>query len=160
MRAGTPQIRSALAGAVLACALALPAGADAGSARYDGPAARGDFSVSFKVISEEGRPQKVRKFRFRGVVITCDSGPDPNPFTTKSKKPHFGPFNVSREGRFGRRFTSKTDDFDGIVVIRGEFETRRRAAGILRIEGDYPNGANEDYLGCASGRLEWTARLT
>jgi hypothetical protein len=153
-----PSTRTVLASAVLALALALvvPPGATADTSRYRDAAARGEVSVSFKVISQGGRPQKIKKFRFQGAVVTCESGPAPS-FTTRSEKPHFGPFGVTREGRFGRKFTSATPRFDGTVAIRGEFETRRRVSGTLRIEGGYPQ---DGYADCDSGRLEWTAKLT
>ena len=137
----------------LVLVLFLPAAAGAGET-YAG---KGDgFEISFDVITEGGKPKKIRDFRFRRVVMTCASGPTTQ-FKTRSLPPHFGPFRVNDEGRFGRTFTSDNQDFQGETVIRGEFVTKRRVDGTLKIAGDYPA---DGYADCTSTRLAWTARLS
>jgi hypothetical protein len=147
-------VRRASACAALACALLGPAGAaaDLGVER----AQRGGAIVEFKVVRSGGDIAKVKKFRFREVTVTCATGPDPNPFDTRSLKPHFGPFSVNRRGGFARTFTSNTQNFDGTTKIHGEFEAPRRAVGTLRIQGDYPDAG---YEGCDTGRVDWAHRL-
>ena len=138
----------------LAAALALPAGAAAGdiySAKGPEP-----FEISFQVISRDGKPKKIKDFRFKRVVMTCASGPTEQ-FKTRSLPPHFGPFRISADGRFGRKFPSDTDTFVGETVIRGEFVNRRRVDGTLKIAGDYPAAG---YADCTSSKLEWSAELT
>lgn len=109
----------------------------------------------FDVVTEGGEPKKVKRFEFRRVVMTCETGPTEQ-FKTRSESP-FGPFRVSSDGRFGRRFVSDNQRFRGETVIRGEFVTTKRVRGILRIQGDYPDAT---YAGCDSGRLEWRAALS
>ena len=141
-----------LALVVAALTIAAPAGAATG---YTAKGAT-EFRISFDVVFDDGEPARGRNFVFSRVVMTCESGPKPNPFKTKSLAP-FGPFRVSRDGRFGRRFPSDDQNFRGETVIRGEFVTRKRVRGTLRIQGDYPDAT---YAGCDSGRLRWKAALT
>lgn len=143
----------------VAAALTLLAPAGAAADLSTGPAAsaKRDFSVAFDIRYRATQPRVVRKFKFKRVVITCDSGPSPNPFTTKSIRPHFGPMSINRHGRFGRAFANTGPEFKGRVVIRGEFLTRRRLEGTLKIRGDYPE---EGYAGCSSGEpLRWEERV-
>lgn len=148
MRRTTP-----ILAAVAALALAAPAGG--ASADLTAPSAdkRGGFFVEVDVTYRNGKPRTVDKFKFKNVVVTCESGPEPNPFTTDSKKPHFGPMSVNRKGRFSRVFSNNGQNFNGNVVIRGEFITKHKLEGTLKIKGDYPN---RDYEGCATGKVEWT----
>ena len=139
--------------AVAAGALLAPAGAGASLTVGDLPSAKREFQIFMDIRYDGNKPKAVTKFKFKDIVITCDAGPDPNPFTTDSKPPHFGPMSVNDQGRFGRVFSNNGQGFDGKVVIRGEFLTRRKLEGTLKITGDYPNAG---YEGCASGKLSWT----
>ena len=137
----------------LTLGMLLPADAGAGEP-YAG---KGDgFEISFQVVTKGGEPTRIKDFRFRRVVMTCASGPTTQ-FKTRSLPPHFGPFRVNDEGRFGRTFTSDNQNFQGETVIRGEFVTKRRVDGTLKIAGDYPA---DGYADCTSSRLPWTARLS
>ena len=145
-------LKRALA-ATLATAVVLPAGA---LADVKSASSRGDFTMSLDIVYDGNKPKTIRKFRFDDVIVSCESGPDPNPFTTDSEKPHFGPMGVNGQGRFGRVFTNNGNDFNGKVVIRGEFVTRRKLEGTLKITGDYPNAG---YENCGSGKLKWDATV-
>ena len=142
--------------AALAALLIVPAAAGA-SLGVDSVAKRGEPVFSFKVVKQGGDVVKVKKFRFREVTVDCATGPTPN-FDTFSEPPHFGPFAVNNQGKFSRTFTSSDSNFDGTARIAGEFETPRRAAGTLRIQGDYGNNGMP-YTGCDSGRVDWAYRL-
>ncbi|MGI9019347.1 MAG: hypothetical protein ACR2G3_01380 [Solirubrobacterales bacterium] len=136
-----------------ATALLWPPAAEAQSSSGEvaGPAT-GGFEVILDVRYRNGKPKVVEAFKFRRVAMTCVVGA---PFRTKSTAP-FGPMLVNREWRFGRVFTNDGNNFDGATVIRGEFATKKRVSGTLKITGDYPNAG---YEGCTSGRLEWSVTL-
>jgi len=157
VRRSLPLLLAALAGLILLPATAAPAGALAADLTTGpAPAAKRAFSVALDIRYDGNRPKAVTKFKFKNVVVTCEEGPAPNPFTTDSKRPHFGPMSVNDQGRFGRVFSNSGQNFNGKVVIRGEFLTRRKLEGTLKIAGDYPN---DGYEGCTSGKLEWAARV-
>ena len=134
----------------LIAALALPTSAGAEVA-YSGKGQ--DFRVRFSVITERGVPKRITRFKFRNVTMTCAQG---DPFTTDSEDPHFGPLRVNRDGEFGRAFRGAGPTGEVTVVIRGEFTSRRKVEGTLRIFGDYP----PTHFDCTSGKLAWTAELT
>ncbi len=140
--------------AALAATLLVPAGALADTATST-PGKRG-FVVSFNVSYNGNKPKEVTRFRFKSVTIQCESGGPPNPFTTHSLAPHFGPMSVNGQGRFGRVFANNGNRFNGKVVIHGEFQTKRKVEGTLKIKGDYPN---DGYENCTSGRLDWNATV-
>lgn len=110
------------------------------------------FVVEPSVTYRGNEPTVVRKFKFDDAVVSCSTGPMPNPFTTDSPPPHFGPMPVNNRGRFGRVFSNDGQEFNGKVVIRGKFVTRRKLEGTLKIKGDYPKAGYED---CNSGKLKW-----
>ncbi len=153
-------MRARFVAAALAALSIVPAAAGASLGvdsvnSVDSVAKRGEPVFSFKVVKQGGDVVKVKKFRFREVTVTCLTGPNPQ-FDTFSEPPHFGPFSVNGNGKFSRTFTSSDQNFDGTVRIAGEFQAPKRAAGTLRIQGDYPAAG---YSGCDSGRVDWTVRL-
>lgn len=143
---------TALAIGVLALLAPSPAVSSSESYSTSTTAKRGEFWIGFDAIYVNGKPDAVRKFRFRRVVMTCTVG---GSFTTKSEPPHFGPFNVNDQGKFGRAFRNAGPSGDVTVVIRGDFVTKHKVEGTLKINGDYP----PEYSDCASGKLAWEAKL-
>lgn len=139
--------------ALAALALAAPVGAAPETAQSD-PGKRG-FRVILDIGYRNGKPKVVKTFKFKNVLVTCDSGPKPA-FTTDSKPPHFGRMSVNGKGRFSRVFSNNGQNFDGKIVIRGKFRNKHNLEGTLKIRGDYPNAG---YEGCSTGKVEWTAQV-
>lgn len=149
-------MKRVLAVSVLSAALVAPGSGLASSDSYSTSAkAKGERppAVDFIAIYVNGRPDEVKKFRFRRVVMTCAVG---GQFKTKSEPPHFGPFNVNDEGRFGGVDRHAGPTGDVTVVIRGDFVAPHRVRGTLKINGDYGDG----YEDCASGVVDWKAVVT
>jgi hypothetical protein len=127
--------------AVLALSFSIAAIAPAATRYFSGSVEEGGL-MTFKLKTEDGH-KFVKGFQWgKGVPATCDVGGD----TTLNGAS--GATMRVRHGEFGT-----TDDIGyAIQKVAGEFKSRHKAKGTLRVRGDFV-----EHEGCDTGRLHWTA---
>ena len=127
--------------AVLALSLSIAAIAPAATRNFAGSVEEGGL-MAFKLKTEDGH-KVVKGFQWgKGVPATCEVGGE----TTLNGAT--GSAMRVRHGEFGA-----TEDIGyAIQKVAGEFRTRHKAKGTLRVRGDFVDTEN-----CDTGRLHWTA---
>ena len=94
--------------------------------------------------SLNGKPVKIKKFKFKNLTATCDTG---------------GPIDVS--GKIGGsmpindkgKFDGKVSNGSAKVVVDGEVKQGgAKVKGTIRAKGDFKTGQ-----GCDSGKVKWEA---
>ena len=126
---------------VLALSFSVAAIAPAATRYFPGSVEEGGL-MTFKLKNVDGH-KTVKGFAWgKGVPATCDVGGE---ITLNGA---MGSGMRVRHGEFGA-----TEDLGyATQKVTGEFKTRHKATGTLRVKGDFV-----DAEGCDTGRLHWTA---
>ena len=144
--------RIILTTAVIA-ALAAPAAAMAGTsldASGKLGAAKGtDFSIRFKVITQNNKPIGVDNFKVRNVSGECDQGPALLSFNLNADP---GTFPVSNRGRFNAQGSNGSTS----VQVKGKFKNRHKVKGRVRAEGEFEEQGGGTLTNCLATR-DYTA---
>jgi hypothetical protein len=143
---------------VLVAALAVPAAAISSTQGFSTGAAKRGFSIEFKVVSVNGKPRKVKNFKYEDVLLTCESGgpinASGNGIGTAPSGPN-GPARV-RNGEFSKRYDVVAQGGgDGSFKITGEFkQNNTKIKGTINVKGDFDAAPAS---GCKSGNLDYVA---
>ena len=107
-------------------------------------------SVSLQVVSINGKPFKVNKFKFFNIPLNCDGGQRLS-VTRNKALPAMG---VNRRNRFGATF-----DFKGAeeVKVKGKItDGGNSSRGSIRVKGNFTVDGVQ-YTNCDSGKVRWEA---
>ena len=128
-----------LTAAAFLAAIALPATATGGESNER---ARGSqFTISYTLLTVDGDPQELRRFRFAGVKAPCESG------GSATVSGRLGTIPVRPNNRFGAILLRNGKR----VRVAGEVKPSK-VVGTIRVSGDFG-----ERTGCDSGRLRWVA---
>jgi hypothetical protein len=140
--------RSPFLAALAALALAAPAAGAADRVELKGVGP--EPSVSLQLVTVNGKPFKVNKFKFFNIPVQCDGGAAL--LVTRNKA--LPAMRVNNRNRFGATF-----DFQGAeeVTVRGKItDGGASSKGSLRVRGNFTVDGVQ-YTGCDSGKVKWRA---
>jgi hypothetical protein len=141
-------VKRVLIGAGLVVALAFPATIIAGVRHYEGTVAEGG-TVRFVTKVRHGDTVKVKRFVFNRVPMECDNGTS----TVSDVGTPPPPMKVNDRHKFHGSFDSGGGRKH--LYIRGKLRRHdRKATGILRVTGDFRDGATN----CNTGKAHWSVR--
>jgi hypothetical protein len=141
-------VKRALIGTGLVFALVFPATIIANLRHYEGSVQEGG-TLRFVTKVRHGETINVKRFVFNRVPMQCDNGAS----TVGDVGTPPPPMRVNDRHKFHGSFTSG----GGLkhLYIRGKLKRHyRKAAGILRVRGDFGGGATN----CNTGKDHWSAQ--
>ena len=137
---------SAFVGALLVSSTAFSSSQGYSSASAD---AKRGLSLSFNVVTRNGKPKRVTNIEYSGVTLNCDVGAP----LDASGGP-YGPAKIENK-KINKTFPTTHAGGEGKFKIFGEFKQNfSRIKGYIKKTGDYPDLGRE---GCSSGKVEYLA---
>lgn len=105
------------------------------------------FSVHFTVVSQGGKPIKVKNFRFENLRITCTQGNLLLSTRVRGQIP-------VHDKRF--EATATDDDPPSEANVKGKFVKPTKVRGRVKAEGSFETSGGETFTNC-SGAKRYTA---